>query len=143
ELVARCCILKTDIVARDPLEHGERMLLNWGHTWGHAVETVAGYGVILHGEAVAMGMVQAALWGERIGVTPPGIRARVARLLSQWGLPDQAPGLDSARLCAAMTRDKKATGEAITVVLLEEIGRAVLREASLQRLADWTREALA
>ena len=126
ELVFRCCGHKAGYVRRDPNDKGCRMELNFGHTFGHAVENVGGYGKYLHGEGVAVGMVEAARWGELLGISPDGTAKRIRKALKGLDLPVEVP--DQLRLsCAeAMTHDKKSTGGTIRLVLLEKIGKAVI-----------------
>src|SRR5690606_22228707 len=87
EAIARSCAHKAAIVERDPYEHGDRALLNFGHTFGHAIETEQGYGGLIHGEAVAVGMVQAARLSERLGLSPAADTRRLRDLLQRLGLP--------------------------------------------------------
>lgn len=136
EVIARCCELKADYVRRDPLDKGVRAQLNFGHTLGHAVENAAGYGQVLHGEGVCMGMVAAARWGEGWGVTEPGTAARIERVLRAYGLPTQAPNLPREALARAMRLDKKASGGRVQVVVLERIGRAATHEVGQDELED-------
>lgn len=124
EVIARCCSLKADYVRRDPHDHGVRMQLNFGHTLAHALENALGYGTLLHGEAVSIGMVAAARWGETLGVTPAGTAARIKAVLAGYGLMTERPvGLDAEALAATMALDKKAEGNTVRAVLLTEIGR--------------------
>ena len=125
ELVLRSVRVKAAVVAADERESGERAHLNLGHTYGHALEALTGYERVLHGEAVAVGTLVALDVGERMGVTPGGIRDRVEGLLSRLGLPTTAPPLDRDRVWATMARDKKATDD-VNFVLLEELGRPVV-----------------
>lgn len=138
DVIARCCAIKADYVREDPHDHGVRMQLNFGHTLAHALENVMGYGELLHGEAVAIGMVAAAGWGEALGVTPAGAAARIRAVLAGYGLMTEAPpNLSAGRLAAAMALDKKAEGDVVRTVLLTEIGacKAVpLAPAQLQAL---------
>lgn len=123
EIVARCCAIKARYVREDPHDHGVRMQLNFGHTLAHALENAMGYGTLLHGEAVAIGMAAAARWGEALGVTPAGTAARIARVLAMYGLPAAIPqGLDAKALAKTMALDKKAEGRAVRTVLLTKIG---------------------
>ena len=124
-LVARCCELKAEVVAEDERElpGGRRIILNYGHTVGHAVEAVAGYGVVLHGEAVAIGMVAAARLAARRGMLSEADVARILALLQALGLPTEVPPLDEEALVDAMTRDKKNRGSRLTFVLPRAIGR--------------------
>lgn len=125
DIIGRCCEIKADYVKRDPYDTGARMQLNYGHTIGHALETVAGYGTFLHGEAVAMGMVYAARLGEALGVSPKGLAEDTQILLKKYGLPVSAePGILEEAL-KILLADKKAEGSRISFVLIDEIGHAV------------------
>ena len=122
-VIARCCEIKADYVRQDPFDHGVRMQLNFGHTLAHALENAMGYGTLLHGEAVAIGMVAAARWGESLGVTPAGCAARIQRLLTGYDLMTERPeGLSSDALAATMALDKKAVGSTVRTVMLTGIG---------------------
>jgi len=124
-VLARNCRIKASVVAKDEREAGPRALLNFGHTLGHAVEALSGYRV-LHGEAVAMGMVHAAALSESLGLCPSGTRARLAELLERFGLPTQLPAHPRAHYLRAIASDKKRIGAQIRCVVLREIGRAEL-----------------
>ena len=138
EVIARCCEIKARYVLEDPFDRGVRMQLNFGHTLAHALENAMGYGTLLHGEAVCIGMVAAARWGEALGVTPAGTAERIRRLLLAYGLPTDVPGgLSPAALAQTMALDKKAEGASVRTILLERIGacRAVpMTAAQLQAL---------
>jgi 3-dehydroquinate synthase len=125
--VRRSCELKARIVAADERETGERALLNFGHTFGHAIETAAGYGTWLHGEAVAAGMVMAAELSALMGHLRKTEVGRVRELLRRAGLPVTGPGLAPERLMELMALDKKAAKGKTRFVVLESIGRASLR----------------
>jgi 3-dehydroquinate synthase len=127
-IIARSSRLKALVVSADPHERGLRSILNYGHTIGHGVETAAGLGRYLHGEAVSIGMVGAAQIGARMGVTPDPLAARVTALLHAFGLPLGAPAIDHAAVLAAMRMDKKISGGRMRFVLLEDVGRPVLRD---------------
>ena len=125
EAIARSCAHKAAIVERDPFERGERALLNFGHTFGHAIETEQGYGGLIHGEAVAVGMVQAARLSERLGLSPAADTARLRDLLQRFGLPVEAPaGLDPEALLAHMRLDKKAQASGLRFIVWDGAGRA-------------------
>src|SRR5690606_26583311 len=127
--IARSCAHKAAIVERDPREHGERALLNFGHTFGHAIETAQGYGGLNHGEAVAVGMVLAARLSERLGLAPAADGARLRGLLSRFGLPvDPPPELDPQMLLELMRLDKKALARGLRFVLWDGAGRARVME---------------
>jgi 5-deoxy-5-amino-3-dehydroquinate synthase len=118
ELVFRCVELKADVVARDPEERtGLRTILNYGHTVAHALEASAGYGDMLHGEAVAVGLVFAGALATALGRIDDDTGARHAQIVAALGLPTRAPdGLDASKLLDLMRRDKKAKG-GLTFVL--------------------------
>ncbi|PIE18495.1 MAG: 3-dehydroquinate synthase [Proteobacteria bacterium] len=137
ELVADCCRIKAAVVAADERDHGQRVLLNLGHTFGHAYERLVGYGALTHGEAVALGMVWAARLSEREGLAAAGLEAEVAGALAAFGLPHDVaapdlPGVD-ALIEAALT-DKKADAGGVRFVLLEGVGRGVTRRLSWDRV---------
>ena len=113
------------VVARDETEQGERMLLNFGHTFGHAIETEEGYGGLLHGEAVALGMLLAARLSARLGLASDADATRLQRLLEALGLPTQLPpGLTPESLVARMRLDKKAVSGRLRLILWRGPGRA-------------------
>jgi 3-dehydroquinate synthase len=132
--IAESCRAKADIVARDETESGPRALLNLGHTFAHAFETLCGYGDALrHGEAVAIGMVLAFALSERLGLCPAGRAERVAAHLSAVGLPtsprDLGRRFDLDAVLDAMQGDKKVADGRITFVLARDVGRAFLSAA--------------
>jgi 3-dehydroquinate synthase len=125
EAIARSCAHKAAIVERDPFERGERALLNFGHTFAHAIETEQGYGGLNHGEAVAVGMVCAARLSSRLGMAVADDTQRLAALLRRLGLPVDVPaGLDPAALVAHMRLDKKAVAGRLRFVLWSGPGAA-------------------
>ena len=128
-----CCDLKRAVVEKDERDTGERMVLNFGHTLGHAYEKAGHYETWTHGQAVAAGMCLAARLGAALGVTPAGVPERVEALVSAFGLPTRIP-CTQADYAAAFGLDKKGTGEQITLVLLEDLGRAVLHRMSKREL---------
>jgi len=122
-IVARSCRLKADVVEQDEHEEtGLRAVLNYGHTFCHAIEAVAGYGCYLHGEAVSIGMIEASRLAELLGRIGPDITRRQASLLSRFGLPTKSPELDKEQLLSAMQSDKKAENGRLRFVLPTEIG---------------------
>jgi 3-dehydroquinate synthase len=125
DAIARSCAHKAAIVERDPLERGERALLNFGHTFAHAIESEQAYGGLNHGEAVAVGMVRAAHLSARLGMAPEAEAGRLSTLLQRFGLPVAIPaGLDPARLVARMRLDKKAAAGTLRFVLWRGPGQA-------------------
>ena len=127
-VVRRSCELKAQVVAADERELGARAVLNFGHTFGHAIEVGAGYGVWLHGEAVAAGMVMAAELSVRAGLLPAADAARLRRLVQAAGLPVAGPALAPERYFELMAGDKKAAGGRARYIVLQKVGRAVLRD---------------
>ncbi|MGH8691019.1 MAG: 3-dehydroquinate synthase family protein, partial [Burkholderiales bacterium] len=114
------------VVAADERESGERALLNFGHTFGHAIEAGTGYGAWLHGEAVAAGMVMAAELSQGLGLVSSSDVLRVRELLKRAGLPVKGPPLAPERLLELMAIDKKAAKGKTRFVVLEALGRAAL-----------------
>jgi 3-dehydroquinate synthase len=125
--IGESCRIKAEIVAQDERETGERALLNFGHTFGHAIEAGLGYGEWLHGEAVAAGMVMAARTSARLGTLPEADVARLSALLERARLPVVAPALGVDRWLELMGRDKKVEGGTLRFVLLDAIGQARVR----------------
>ncbi|HWE36963.1 MAG TPA: 3-dehydroquinate synthase [Isosphaeraceae bacterium] len=130
-IIVRSCELKADVVARDEREEtGLRAVLNFGHTVGHAIEAVAGYGDrFRHGEAVAVGMVAESRLAERLGWIDAATTGRLVALLARFGLPVAAPGLDADALLDAMARDKKNRAGRLRFVLPRRLGRVELTDA--------------
>ncbi len=138
--VHRSCELKAQVVAADERESGLRAILNFGHTFGHAIEAGVGYGEWLHGEAVAAGMVMAAELSARAGTLRRDDAGRVKALIRRAGLPVSGPALAIDRYLELMQVDKKAAAGKIRFVLLDGIGRATLR-GDLK--PDWVRDSIA
>ncbi|MGI6153592.1 MAG: 3-dehydroquinate synthase [Christensenellaceae bacterium] len=130
DIIERCVRIKAGYVQKDPFDKGERMQLNYGHTIGHAIEKEAGYGKLLHGEAVAIGMVLAARLGEALGISPNGLEAETVNILQKYGLPSSAPKevLDAALL--KLGHDKKAENGEVNFVLIDKIGHAIVQKLS-------------
>ena len=123
-VIERNCRIKATVVSRDERERGLRMLLNFGHTLGHAIEALCRYRGVLHGEAVAMGMVYAAGHSERLGLAPGGTRERIETLLARIGLPTQPPRFERRAYLRAIAVDKKKRDARIRFVALRGIGKA-------------------
>ena len=126
EAVARCCQYKADVVAEDEREAGKRALLNFGHTFGHVIETHEGYGNWLHGEAVAVGMVQACQLSQAMGWITDADTQRVIRLLERADLPTKPPAIDASTARNLMMHDKKVKSGTLRLILLEALGEAVV-----------------
>ncbi len=126
--IERSCANKAEIVALDERESGVRALLNFGHTFGHAIEAGLGFGSWLHGEAVAAGMVLAAKLSQRLGLIAIGDASRVSAIVAAAGLPAKAPDLGLERYLELMGHDKKVEGGRIRFVLLKRIGEAFVSD---------------
>jgi 3-dehydroquinate synthase len=126
-VVAACCRTKAEVVIADEREAGRRRILNYGHTFGHAIESLSGW-ELSHGECVAHGMVAATALAERLGMLAPAERARHDALLRAFGLAADRPALDPAQVLERMRGDKKARGGRIVLVLPTAIGRVEVRD---------------
>ena len=127
--VRRSCEIKAEVVGQDEREAGLRAILNFGHTFGHAIEAGMGYGQWLHGEAVGCGMVLAADLSAELGLIDADLAQRVARLVARAGLPVQAPRMPCERWLELMRHDKKAQAGELRFVLIGPPGQAVVRAA--------------
>jgi len=132
--IARSCEIKADVVARDEREGGLRAVLNFGHTFGHAIESGLGYGEWLHGEAVGCGMVMAADLSRRLGLIDDAAVERVRNLVEAAGLPVVAPDLGIDRWIELMEVDKKNEGGAIKFILLKPLGSPSITNAPRDQL---------
>jgi 3-dehydroquinate synthase len=126
-VVATCCAIKARIVEEDEFDTGLRGILNFGHTLGHAVEQHYAYGEYTHGEGVAIGMYQITKRTEELGMTPAGTAEKIADVLKKYNLPIEA-GVDKALLLDTMAKDKKKSGNTITLIVLDEMGKGRLHK---------------
>lgn len=126
QAVYRSCAHKARIVAADEHEHGERALLNLGHTFGHAIESYLGYGEWLHGEAVAAGMVMAADLSCRLGWISSAEVARIRQLIARAHLPTRCPAIPVEQFMQLMAQDKKVLAGQLRLILLKQLGQAVI-----------------
>jgi 3-dehydroquinate synthase len=126
QAIFRSCQIKSQIVGRDEREQGERALLNYGHTFGHAIEAATGYVEWLHGEAVGTGMLIAASLSERLGGLTRADVARIESLLQRAGLPIDAPQIGADRAAEFMRIDKKVQAGRVRLVLLRSLGEAYI-----------------
>jgi 3-dehydroquinate synthase len=130
-LIQRSVECKAQVVAADETESGLRATLNFGHSFGHALEAITAYSEFLHGEAVAIGMVIAAGLSELRGLCPAGTAARLRRLLQAFGLPVELPAaISNSQVLAALQLDKKAVAGGLRLILLQEAGKAVIDAGS-------------
>lgn len=124
EIVYTCCDIKRRIVESDERDVGERMLLNFGHTYGHAIEKHYNFSTYTHGMAVAAGMIMACRKGEEVGITPKGTAEEILKVVEKYGLPTNAD-INDDELREAVSVDKKGDGDSINLVLLKVVGEAV------------------
>ena len=141
ELTARSIAIKAGVVERDERESGERMLLNFGHTVGHAIEKCACYTGIAHGEAVGIGMLIMARAGETAGLTGNGTSGRIEAVLKKCGMPASC-GFSPEMICDAAMLDKKRRGEHMNIVLLREIGNSFVYKIRCAELLDFVRKGM-
>lgn len=137
EVIAACCEIKRKVVEEDEFDTGNRLLLNFGHTIGHGIEQVAGYGICTHGEAVAIGMVQMNTITEKKGLTAVGTTQQLKDMLDKFHLPLSWEPWEPEKLLKAMNHDKKATGDTLRIIYLEEIGKASLKRISTNELSAY------
>lgn len=136
-IIYHSCQVKRRHVVEDELDNGIRLYLNFGHTIGHAIEATAGYGEVMHGEAVAMGMVQISKVAEAKGLMPEGITEKIRLMCEKFGLPVDYPDWDVNKLYTALTHDKKARGNTIKTVIVPEMGRATINQINLEEMKDY------
>lgn len=127
--VQRSCEIKADVVGQDERESNLRAILNFGHTFGHAIETGLGFGTWLHGEAIGCGMVMAAELSVRLGLIQSQYAVRLRALIERAGLPVRGPQLGVARYMELMRLDKKVMAGQMRFVVIESPGRAIVRNA--------------
>lgn len=133
DVLTRCIRCKKELVEQDARDTGRRMILNFGHTFGHALEKLHGFQDLAHGEAVGIGMVMACQVGERLGVTPAGTAERVLAVLRQYGLPTE-DRFTWKEVVDATALDKKSDGETLRLILLSAVGESVIYPITREQL---------
>jgi 3-dehydroquinate synthase len=141
-IIKTCCTIKAAITAQDEHESGLRAILNFGHTIGHAIETLTGYSRFKHGEAVSMGMAAAARLSAVWGYCTQDACNNLITLLEAAGLPIQLPSLEIGSFLAAIQKDKKRARGTIRLVLMKSIGEVVIEEITIEKLTDAFKETL-
>ena len=136
-IISHSCLVKRDHVVADELDNGIRLYLNFGHTIGHAIEAIAGYGQVMHGEAVSMGMVQLSRVAEEKSLMPKGISQQIEEMCRKFGLPVTYENWDKEALYQALTHDKKARGTNLKLVIVPELGQAAIHQIPLQEMKDF------
>ncbi|EOT44484.1 3-dehydroquinate synthase [Enterococcus columbae] len=129
--------VKRKVVEEDVLDHGSRLTLNFGHTIGHAIENTAGYGVVSHGEGVAIGMMAINQQAEKLGQTKAGTTAQLRKMIEKFNLPTSYDNWQLDALYQAITHDKKARGSKLKIILLEEIGQAKIVAIPIEEMKNY------
>lgn len=132
KIIHTCCNIKRCVVENDEKDTGERMLLNFGHTLGHAVETYYNYSKFTHGEAVAIGMYEISKMAESKGLTEIGVSEDIKEILIQYGLPYEAPIKESSAILDTIALDKKNIDNVLKVVLIKTMGEAYLEKTNVE-----------
>ena len=136
EIIEECVTIKRDVVQRDETEKGERALLNFGHTLGHAIEKEHHFTDISHGQAVAIGMIMMAEAGEKNGITQKGTAEKIARLCLKYHLPT-ADSTPIENIVSSSFNDKKSTGRAVSLIVLDEIGTSRIYPVEKTKMLDF------
>ena len=135
-VIETCVSMKRDFVLRDEFDRGDRMLLNFGHTFGHAVEKCSGY-TVAHGYAVAMGMCAVTKAAEALGRCEKGVYSALCGVVGSYGLPTELPPYPLEDMHSAALSDKKSTGSVVRLIVPESIGRCVIDALSPDELREW------
>ncbi|MCX8043759.1 MAG: 3-dehydroquinate synthase [Desulfobacterota bacterium] len=141
-VITLCCAIKAGIVSRDEHEHGIRAILNYGHTIGHAIETLTSYTVFKHGEAVAIGMVAEARIAAAIGLCSTKTFEQTLDLVRRAGLPTALPNFSVQQYLQVIQQDKKRAGDKIRMILPRRIGAVVIKEFTARELAHLLQDLL-
>ncbi len=139
-IIYKCCSIKKSVIELDENDFGERMILNFGHTLGHAVEKYFNYSKYTHGEAVAIGMAEITKKSEKLNITKKGTYDIISRVLKKYELPYEATSMDSSRIFNAIKLDKKANGESINLILLKKIGEGIIKKIHIKDLEKFFAE---
>jgi 3-dehydroquinate synthase len=124
-------------VEQDEKDFGERMLLNFGHTLGHAIEKYFNYKNYTHGEAVAIGMAQITRKSEKLHITEMGTSKCIEEVLKKYELPYEVPAMDREDILNTIILDKKSSGENINLIVLKDIGEGIIRKVKINELGDY------
>lgn len=136
-IILKALQVKKTVVEEDEFDNGSRLLLNFGHTIGHALENTAGYGKISHGEAVAIGMVKISQTAELKKLTPAGISDQLIAMNQKYGLPVSYQPWETEKFYSAITHDKKARGDSLNIILLDKIGQAKIQKIKITEMKDY------
>jgi 3-dehydroquinate synthase len=127
KIIYKCCSIKKAVVEKDEKDKGDRMLLNFGHTLGHAIEKYFNFEKYSHGEAVSIGMYTITKNSERLGITEEGSSERIKTILKKYNLPYKVQGLQKEKLIEAISLDKKNDIDKINIILINKIGEAFIK----------------
>lgn len=136
-IIYHSCEVKRKVVVEDELDNGVRLYLNFGHTIGHAIESTAGYGQVMHGEAVAIGMVQISRAAEKKGLMPAGMTEKIIAMCEKFGLPTTHQPWNVDELYAALSHDKKARGKTIKLVIVPQLGQAAIHQIPMEEMLEF------
>lgn len=136
-LIYKCCSIKKSLVEKDERDFGERMLLNFGHTLGHAIEKYFNYSKYTHGEAVAIGMTHITRNTEKLGITDKGTENRIKEVLHKFEIPFETPLMERENVENSVLLDKKSNGKSINLVVIEKIGRGVVKKVEIDELEKY------
>lgn len=137
EIIYKCCIIKRDVVEKDERDFGERMLLNFGHTLGHAVEKYYEYKKYTHGEAVSIGMAQITRKSEKLNLTEKGTSKLLEDVLKKYSLPWDVPEMDRSELLNTILLDKKISGDNINLIIIVKPGQAVIKKVPTDEIVKY------
>jgi 3-dehydroquinate synthase len=137
DVIEHAIHVKRQAVVADELDNGARLSLNFGHTIGHAIEAVAGYGHVNHGEAVAIGMIEMSRNAERLGLSPQGLTQMISDLVTKFHLPTGVEPWDGDALFEALTHDKKARGQIVKTIIVPEIGTSQIHEVPISKMKEY------
>jgi len=140
EIIFRCCDIKRNVVEQDETESGMRMILNFGHTFGHAIEKVFGYEKYTHGEAISIGMVYISELSEMLGFCNPGLSERIRSVLSGYGLPVDFPEMDNNAVIDAVLIDKKSRTNEINLVMIGKPGKVFIKRFPKEQIGGMVNE---
>lgn len=136
-IIYKCCSIKKSVVESDEKDFGERMLLNFGHTLGHAVEKYFDYKKYTHGEAVAIGMAEITRKSEKLNITEKGASKCIEEVLKKYELPYNTPLMNREDAFNTIFLDKKSSGESISLILIKKIGEGVIRKVKFSEIGDY------
>ncbi|ONI39291.1 3-dehydroquinate synthase [Candidatus Epulonipiscium fishelsonii] len=139
DIIFTCCDIKRIVVENDERDTGERMILNFGHTLGHAIETVCGYETYTHGQGVAIGMYQITKLSENKGLTDKGVSSKILELLKKYDLPYDMPNVPMADILNVMTIDKKNLNSKLNLILLKKIGECFIYQGNIDFFKECTK----